>query len=93
MINTEFETLSYFLRTYFHQDWMSDYSSFHEAIDDFIEHETNTKVAVLHQELVELLSENDISENLVYDYGGNYSPKVDGLNIRDWLQEICKKTG
>jgi vacuolar-type H+-ATPase catalytic subunit A/Vma1 len=93
MINIVFETLSYFLRTYFHQDWMSDYSSFHEAIDDFVEHESEAKVAALHKDLIELLSEDDISESLVYDYGGNYSPKVDGLSIRDWLQEICKKTG
>jgi len=93
MINFSSETLRYFLRTYFHQDWMSDYSSSHEAIDDFVKHETDVKVAALHQEIIELLSGDDISEDLVYDYGGHYSPKFDGLSVRDWLQKVCDKTG
>ena len=59
---------------------MCDHSSFHEVIDHFVEHESKATVAALHRDLIELLSKDDISENLVHDYGVNYSPKVDGLN-------------
>ena len=85
------ETLKYFLRTYFHQDWMEDYSSSFMALDDFIQHESQETVSSLYYELVDALSIDPFNEEVINEYGGNYSPSTEGLSVKGWLQEVCSK--
>lgn len=86
------ETFQYFLRAYFHQDWMEDYSSSLMALDDFIEHESQETVSSLYCELVDILNADAFIEEIINEYGGNYSPSTEGFSVKGWLQEVCNKT-
>ncbi|WP_168172901.1 contact-dependent growth inhibition system immunity protein [Pseudomonas sp. PA27(2017)] len=80
--------LHYFLRNYFHQDWMIDSSSSEMVVKKFVSSESAEMITGLRNDIEVVLALESVSDSLVYDWGGNYSPKVDGLSTRAWLESV-----
>ncbi|GDY27126.1 hypothetical protein AHAT_30160 [Agarivorans sp. Toyoura001] len=80
--------LRYFMRTYFHQDWMEEFTSATDVVRDFALNESKDTVRGLISEINVLLASETISERYLIEIGGNYSPEVDGLSASEWLEAI-----
>ncbi len=80
--------MNYFFEAYFHQDWAYDYTTAFDAIKDFVSKESIEIKKSFEKALIKVLEDDQISENFIHEHGGNYDPKYDGVNIRDWLKQI-----
>lgn len=78
----------YFVRNYYHQDWMLDSPSSLQVVEAFINRESPTSIQGLRRDIGEILALDCLSNDLVYDHGGNYNPNLDGLSTRSWLESV-----
>ncbi len=86
-----FLALEQALGGYLHQDYLSDYSSFDEAINAFVASEPKELVDSARKELsqfVDLTEETSTLGELLLQLGCYYDPVADGMTVRDWLREV-----
>ena len=67
--------LHYFLRNYFHQDWMIDSSSSEMVVKKFVNSESAEMIEGLRNDIEAVLALESVSESLVYDLGGIIIPR------------------
>jgi hypothetical protein len=76
----------YFFKSYFHQDWHCDYKKSLDAVVDFIENETELSRRELLFKFKDMIKSEELSENTIYLYGGNFNPEVEGRTIQAWIE-------
>lgn len=84
------EALSYFFKGYFHQDWFAEYGTFENAVRDFCENESRSKVESVRNAINELLESGIITEDTVFGYGGYVRPEAFEPTTTDWLKKIIE---
>lgn len=65
-----------------------DSSSSEMVVKKFVSSESAEMIGGLRNDIETVLALESVSESLVYDFGGNYNPKVDGLSTRAWLESV-----
>ncbi|WP_145536687.1 contact-dependent growth inhibition system immunity protein [Yersinia alsatica] len=88
----KYEQISYLLGAYFHQDWVFDAENPEDVISVFVAKEQPETVSLLKKELEAILdSEQELSEDFIYQHNGYYSPSADGLTVRLWFKQVLNK--
>ena len=93
--NEEYPALTQFFGGYFHQDWDLEAAEWQGLVRNFCDAACHEQIAVVYSELGKLLAEaqdeRDLSVVLFSQLGCAYDPTVDGISLRDWIEEIQRQ--
>ena len=81
------EILVYFFEAYFHQDWRDDYSTSLDAVKAFSMDEPMETKLKLRAALLELLDQNELSQDGFNKLGGNFKPETEGMSVKYWIEQ------
>jgi hypothetical protein len=82
------ESLQYFFRGYFHQDWAHDYGSYEEAVLDFCANETPERIAAVKLALLDLMDGEALGDHSIQELGGYMVAAGFGVETRELLRRI-----
>ncbi|HEX2077900.1 MAG TPA: contact-dependent growth inhibition system immunity protein [Longimicrobium sp.] len=92
MIEERYPSLWRLISSCFHQDWDLEASTWEPLVQRFIATagaETVTGAARELGQVLQSVADNDELHELVYDeLGCAYDPRPNGLEVRDWLEQI-----
>ncbi|MFI6861099.1 contact-dependent growth inhibition system immunity protein [Streptomyces sp. NPDC050421] len=87
-----FPELNQFLGAYFHQDFSDEYTSYSEAIDDYLSGASESDLDQLLRDITELLAmaktDRDLKKTASI-LGLDVSPPP-GISLRQWLNDVAK---
>ena len=84
------DALNYFFKGYFHQDWFAEYGVFENAVRDFCDHESATRIVSVKNALQELIDLGNVSEQTIFSYGGYVKPSAFELTTTEWLKQVIE---
>ncbi|MBV2121691.1 MAG: hypothetical protein KUF74_09570 [Candidatus Thiodiazotropha sp. (ex Ctena orbiculata)] len=87
------EALTYFFKGYFHQDWFAEYGVFDNAVRDFCNHESESRVASVKTAINELIAHGGVTEQMIYEYGGYVKPSALDFTPEEWLTKVVEIMG
>jgi hypothetical protein len=87
------EALNYFFKGYFHQDWFAEYGAFENAVRDFCDHESESRVASVKNALNELIAYGDVTEQMIFEFGGYVKPSAFDFSAKEWLIKVVEVMG
>jgi hypothetical protein len=87
------EALNYFFKGYFHQDWFAEYGAFEKAVQDFCDHESESRVESVKNALNELIAHDDVTEQMIFKFGGYVKPSAFDLTTKEWLIKVVEVMG
>lgn len=94
MTSKETEALRQFFGAYFHQDWMEDAPDPDHVVQLFIDDQGTSEDLTRLARLIEKYAADDVDDavlerRLLNELWCYYSPRADGVAVRDWLHHIA----
>ncbi|MCG7897607.1 MAG: contact-dependent growth inhibition system immunity protein [Candidatus Thiodiazotropha weberae] len=87
------EALNYFFKGYFHQDWFAEYGIFENAVRDFCDNESESRVTSVKIAIDELIAHGDVTEQMIYEFGGYVKPSALDFTPEEWLTKVVEIMG
>ncbi|MCX4028567.1 hypothetical protein H0A36_14545 [Endozoicomonas sp. SM1973] len=92
MINaTDFPYVRSFLSAYFHQDWLDEYTSLDEAIEEYCScgNIEDRKLALSElKSLTRLAEAGEFNEADLLSFSCYFQPSVNNITLSDWLEYV-----
>jgi len=89
------EILEQFFGAYLHQDWMEEFDTDVQAIDEIIRNNPREFLLAAEHEIINLIesnmSETELERMMLYDFGCFYDPSAEGLTYREWLRKVADR--
>ena len=79
--------LIYFFEGYFHQDWLCDEQNSLAIVRFFANTETPGHASSLKAALLNMISENNLQQDIFEKMGANFRPDLEGMTVKEWLEK------